>query len=281
MPFASVLGGFSFYTKQVRTSSTSRNISFVILKLLVMELPKILVSGTFKPEDLIVSVNPSNRKIDPTVEAQIETVWNTKMEKAKEAGKVCYNGVSYRLNSLQEKDNKVVIDFGTFEYKVRDGLIAIPEYFDLPDEYYRKGCFTTATIKTSDDVYLMIELTGKSMNENTIDLVGGIMETDTEMVTGEDVFKSFYKELTEEVGVDEDDIDTVYLSCIYLEHRTNVGFYFEAIVKMRFEELVTRFSDNEDIDVKSILSFSRDEYIQALNKHPSPNKPFIAKLLKI
>lgn len=246
-----------------------------------MELPKLLASGKFKPEDLIVSVNSSNRHIDPSIEAQLEDIWNEKVRKAEEAGKVCYNGISYRLNGMQEKDGKVLIDFGTFEYKVRDGLIAIPEYFNLSEEYYRKGCFTTASIKTSDDLYLMVELSGKSMNENSIDLVGGIMETDTEMNTGTDVFKSFYKELAEEVGVTENDIDSIYLNSIYLEHRTNVGFYFEVVLNIPYEELVARFSDNEDIDIKSIRAFSRDQYIETLNNHRSPNKPFIAKMLNI
>lgn len=112
-----------------------------------MELPRILVTGKFNPEDLIVSVNPSNRHIDQSVEAQLEDIWKEKVRKAEEAGKVCYNGLSYRLNTIQEEDGKVFIDFGTFEYKVRDGLIAIPEYFNLSEEYYRKGCFTTASIK--------------------------------------------------------------------------------------------------------------------------------------
>ncbi len=246
-----------------------------------MELPKLLVSGKYKPEDLIVSVNPSNRHIDPSIEAQLEEIWNEKVRKAEEAGKICYNGISYRLNDIQVKDGKVFIDFGTFEYKVRDGLIVIPEYFDLSEEYYRKGCFTTASIKTSDDLYLMVELSGKSMNENTIDLVGGIMETDTEINTGADVFKSFYKELAEEVGVTENDINTVYLNAIYLEHRTNIGFYFEVVLKRTYEERIVRFSDNGDIDIKSIRAFSRDQYIETLNNHRSPNKPFVAKMLKI
>lgn len=246
-----------------------------------MKLPKILVSGDFCPDDIIVSLSPSNRKIDLATEAQLENIWNEKVKKSEEAGKTCYNGISYRLNSILENDGKVVVDFGTFEYKVRDGLIAIPEYFNLPEEYYRKGCFSTATIKTLDKLYLMVELTGKSMNENVIELVGGIMETDIEIIAGQDVFKSFYKELAEEVGVTETDIDTAHLNSIYLEHRTNVGFYFEVALKIPYEELLKRFSDNKDIDIKSVRAFSRDEYINTLNTHRSPNKPFIAGLLTI
>ena len=246
-----------------------------------MELPKIIASGKFAPEDLIVSVSPSNRRIDPSVEAQLETIWNEKVKMAEEAGKVCYNGVSYRLNDIEEKDGKVLIDFGTFEYKVRDGLIAIPEYFDLPEEYQRRGCFSTATIKTSDDLYLMVELSGKSMNENKTDLIGGIMETDIDMTTGADIFTSFYNELAEEAGVHQSDIRENYLNSIYLTYRTNVGFYFEVTLKIPYQEIQARFKNNNDIDIKSIRSFSRDEYLDTLNSSQNPDKPFIAKILTI
>ncbi len=246
-----------------------------------MELPKLLVSGKFTPEDLIVSVNPSNRSTDPSVEAQLENIWNEKVKKAEEAGKVCYNGISYRLNGIQEKDGKVLIDFGTFEYKVRDGLIAIPEYFNLPEAYHRRGCFSTATIRTSDDLYLMVELSGKSMNENKTDLIGGIMETDIEMTTGADVFTSFYNELFEEAGVHQSDVSENYLNSIYLTYRTNVGFYFEVTLKIPYREIHARFKNNNDIDIKSIRSFSRDEYLDTLNSSQNPDKPFIATLLMI
>lgn len=244
-----------------------------------MELPKILVTGKFNPEDLMVSVSTSNRAIDPIIEGQIETIWNEKVKNATEAGKICYNGTSYRLNSLEENEGKLVIDFGTFAYKVRDGLTAIPEYFDLPEEYFRKGCFTTASIKTADNFYVMVELTGKSMNENVIDLVGGIMETDVEMKTGIDVFKSFYKELGEEVGVYATDITTIFLNSIYLEHRTNVGFFFEVTLNITSQELLNRFNGNRDQDIKSVRCCTKDEYRTILTNHPSPNKPFIAELL--
>lgn len=95
-----------------------------------MVLPRKLVSGKFAPEDLLVSVGESNRKIDPAIEGQLENLWQAKKKQADKDGKNCYNGVSYRLNALEERKGKVAVDFGTFEYKVRDGLIAIPEYLE-------------------------------------------------------------------------------------------------------------------------------------------------------
>ncbi len=244
-----------------------------------MELPKVLVSGKFAPEDLVVSVSESNRKIDPAIEGQLEDLWQAKKKQADKDGKNCYNGISYRLNAIERRGGKLRIDFGTFEYKVRDGLIAIPEYFDLSEEFYRKGCFSTATVRTSDALYLMVELTGKSMNINTIDFIGGIMETNITFLSGDDVFKSFYDELEEEAGIEGKDIEQCFLRAVYLEAKTNVGFYYEVVLNVSSRELLERFKENQDGDIKALCVYTKEEYLEALENHRSPNKQFIAQHL--
>lgn len=87
--------------------------------------PKILSSGEFSPDDLSISISPSNRMIDKKIEDEIEKVWKRMMMRAKEKGLNLYNGISYRLNSLEQKGKILKIDFSTFEYKVRDGLVAL------------------------------------------------------------------------------------------------------------------------------------------------------------
>lgn len=173
------------------------------------------------------------------------------------------------------------LDFGTFEYKVRDGLIAFPEYFDLPEEYYRKGCFSTASVRTSDNRYVVAELSGKSMNRNTLELIGGVMETNIAFKSWQDVFRSFYEELEEEAGINREDITQCYLRAIYVEARTNVGFYFEVLSNLGSAELQRRFGENTDEDIKALHMFTREEYIKTLEQHPSSNKPFLAKFLQI
>lgn len=244
-----------------------------------MELPRILINGKFTPRDLIVSVSESMRKVDPAIEGQLDALWEAKKKKADENGQSCYNGISYRLNSIQERDGKVTVDFGAFEYKVRDGLIAIPEYFDLPEEYYRKGCFSTATVRTSDGLYVMAELSGKSMNENAVDLIGGIMETNIAFDSGGDIFRSFYDELEEEAGIKEGDVQECFLKAVYLEARTNVAFYFEVVLDVSSIDLLERFKENQDGDIRGLRMYTRKEYLDVLEHHRSPNKQFIARCL--
>lgn len=246
-----------------------------------MELPKILVTGKFQPSDLEVSLSESTRKIDPNIEARLDEIWEIKKKKADEAQKLCYNGISYRLNSIQENNGNLVLDFGTIEYKVRDGLIEIPEYYNLPKEYYRQGCFTCASIKTSDGYYVMVELSGRSMNRNTIDLIGGIMETNIGMNRGEDIFESFYKELAEEADIMQEDIQDSYLHSIFLTYDTNIAFYFEVLLNVSSTDILERFEKNKDADIKSLCVYTREEYLDVLDNHRSLNKKFTAKILQI
>ena len=247
----------------------------------IKELPRILVTGKFLPSDFEVSISESTRKVDPAIEDQLEGIWQEKVKTAKEKGQNCYNGISYRLNSITEQGTKVVLDFGTLEYKVRDGLIAIPQYYNLPEDYYRKGCFSCASIKTSDDRYLMVELSGKSLNKNGVDLIGGIMETNVSMESGKSIFQSLYNELEEEAGIEEKDMQESYLQTIYLASGTNVAFYFEITLNISSRELLERFKGNKDADIKSLCIYTKEEYIEVLKKHKSMNKQFTAKILAI
>lgn len=248
----------------------------------MIENPEILALGKYLPSDLEVSVSESNRKIDLEIESKLEAIWETKKKKADENGQICYNGLSYRLNSLKKVNDKIILDFGIFEYKVRTGLIVIPEYFNLPEEFYHKGCFSSATVKTNDNRYVMVELSGKSMNLNEVDFIGGVMETTIEMKTGESIFQSLYAELEEEAGVAKNEINESYLRLIFLTQNTYVGFYFEISLNISSIELLERFKkENKDLDIKSLKDFSRDEYIKILENHKSKNKQFIVGFLDI
>lgn len=246
-----------------------------------LSLPKILTVGRFLPSDITITLNPSNRAIDPMIESQLEALWTAKLKRAKEEGRTIYNGLSYRLNAFQEEQGKLRLDFGKIEYKVRDGLIDVPGFLDLSEVYYRKGCYTTASVKTADGHYLMVELSGKSMNMNTTDLLGGIMETEPECKTGEDVFRSLYKELEEEALISESDIAESYLRSLYLERRTNICFYFEVQLTVSSGEILARFERlSADQDIAAVKSFTKEEYIMALQAH-NANKQLIAELLSL
>ena len=246
-----------------------------------MITPKVLVEGKFYPQDLKISISEPNRKIEPKIEGQLEEIWQQKVKLAKEKSQNIYNGISYRLNYLKIEKGHILLDLATMEYKVRDGLIDIPEYYKLSEEYYRKGCHTGASVKTSNGLYIMVELSGKSMNENKIEVLGGILETPPDVVDGTGIFSSLYREMREEALINESDIIESYLRAIFLDSKTNIGLYFEVVLKVTSEEIVKRHENGStDTDIKSIKFFSKEEYLSELANH-NTNKQLISKLLLI
>lgn len=242
---------------------------------------KVLISGDFVPQDVIVALQPSNRQIDNETENQIERVWREKVAGAERNGKLLYNGLSYRLNSYRVVDDKLFLDLGTLEYKVRDGLIAVPRYLSLPESYWRKGLYSTATVRTSDAQYLMVELSGKSMNTNTIDLIGGVVETEPKIHDGNGIFESFLRELEEEALVAREEVESCRLKSLMQERRGNITLYFEVLLRLSSADLRQRYAGAAlENDIKAVAFFNRDEYLETLRRH-NPNKQLVGQVLTI
>lgn len=175
-----------------------------------------------------------------------------------------------------------LIDFGLLEFKARYALQTIPGYLDLPEDHHHKGCYNGATVKTSDGQYLVVELSGKSMNPHAVDMLGGIIEKPLEIGTGKDVFNSLSVELKEEGCIKEADIEDFYLRSVFLTPNTHTCFYFEVTLNVTAQELLERFAqETEDQDIKSLKALPREEYMTFLTNHNSPTKQYIAEIIEI
>ena len=242
---------------------------------------KVLLSGKYKPEDFIISIGESNRKISIPIESQIENIWKNKILQAQKNNQNLYNGLGYRLNTIEVMKDKVKIELGIIDFKTFLCINEIPEYFDLGEEYHKNYCHNLATVKTKDDYYIMVNLSGKSINENKFDFIGGAMETDIKIDSGYQLFESFYKELKEEAFVEKNDIKESYLRIIYSNPKTNIGFYFEIVLAQTKDELINKFNSREkDPDIHSLKFFKRDDYIKTLEEF-NINKKFISTIVEI
>jgi hypothetical protein len=242
-----------------------------------MITPKLLVEGNFNSDDLIVSVSPSSLVILDSVKKDIEEIWKTKLKESEEKNLNLYNGDTYRLNSIREENGKVYLDFSILDFKTRFGLGQVLPEIDFDETMYRNGCYVGATVKTSDNKYLMVKLSGKYMNENFNDVLGGVMETNIEM-NSEYIFNVLHTELQEEAGVKESEIKNTILKAIYQGMYTNVGFYLETELSISSNDVLKRFELNTDVDVAEIEVYSYEDYLDVLKNH-NENKGFIHDLI--
>jgi hypothetical protein len=239
--------------------------------------PKLIVKGNFTPDDLVVSVSPSNLVILDSVKEDIEEIWKTKLKESEEKNLNLYNGDIYRLNSFKEENGKIYLDFGIMDFKTRFGLRKSLLKIDDDETIHHHGCYVGATVKTSDDKYLMVKLSGKSMNRNTNDVLGGVMETNIEM-NSEYIFNVLHAELYEEAGINKSEIENTILRAIYKSSTTSIAFYLETKLSISSDEVLKRFESNTDVDVAEIEVYSYEDYLEVLRNH-NENKRFFHDLI--
>lgn len=242
-----------------------------------MNEPKSIIEGDFAAEDIVISTSPSNLVIPKSILLEIENIWSAKAKEAKEKKMKFYNGTSYRLNSIKQQNGKVHIDLGVIDFKTRYGLFSIfPKV--LSDESLRlNGCYVCATVKTADNKFLMVKLSGKSTNTNGRDLLGGIMETDVP-VDNNYIMNVLINELKEEADIEPKDIKNMFLRSIYQDGCNHIGFYVEVELSVTSKGVEERFETNTDIDIAGVESYEFSEYLEIL-KNDIPNKKFIHQLL--
>lgn len=246
-----------------------------------MIAPKILLKGNFLPGDIVIEWNEeSNRGIHLPIENQIETEWQKIVTHAKEKGFHIYNGRNCRLNDFRCVDGKLFLEMAPIEFRTRESLVRIPGYFSLSDVFFRKGIFCSANVETNDGKYVFVELTGKSLNLDRYEMLGGVLETedfvDTQSI---DIFECLYKEMLEEAGILKDHIETTFLKSMFLDRMTNIGFYFEAKLLISSQELQTIFESNvNDPDIENLFFVSKNDLKKQL-LDMNENKQLIAHMI--
>jgi hypothetical protein len=245
-----------------------------------MITPILLYKGQLKLKDIrIKPLAASSLKLSDKDLQYINDDWQRKLILSKDKKKSLWNGLSHRLENIEKIDNGVELEFSLMEYKIRDGMLAIPKYWKRSIDQWRRGVFMGATVVTSDDKYLYLELSGESFNNNRYEIIGGILEPEKPIITSEDIFNEMLVELSEEALVPKDSVDNITLDLIYYAHKTNVGLYFTITLIDDLKTIQNRFFNGDpDVEVKSLCWCNATQWSNIL-KDMSSDKKFIAEQL--
>lgn len=114
-------------------------------------------------------------------------------------------------------------------------------------------------------MYVIVKLSGKSMNGNDFDVLGGMMETELPLDKPLDLFHHLYAELKEEANIDIQDISENMLRGIVQTQRGHVLFHFDIKLNVTAKELKERFDTNtKDPDIEDLMFLSKEEYVSYL-----------------
>jgi hypothetical protein len=150
---------------------------------------------------------------------------------------------------------------------VASSLQQLAGAFLTPVEYRHRSASVGATIKTKDGKYVVVKLSGKSMNTHDIELVGGMVEKPEPLDNSKDLFNHLYKEMKEEAFIYKKDIDEMFLRAVLQAQKGSVLFHFEIKLNVTAKELKDRFKQKEkqrDKDITDLIFWSREEYLSYL-----------------
>jgi hypothetical protein len=227
------------------------------------------------PENLIIKEVLSTRKIDKDLEVFCKNTWNEMLVEAKKENKKLWDSEIYRFESISENINAVNLVISTIPYST---VVSMNKYirevktFDASFEPL--GMFTSCFVKTSDDKYLFIEKSNKYFTKKKISFIGGTLsKTEKEIHKGADLFGEVIKEVKEELGLSEEDVESVVFRSMYETKNLSICLLFEVILNCSFEQVKIKFDQGNDgeavrvIAVDSIKLFDFSElYLDELDK---------------
>jgi hypothetical protein len=235
--------------------------------------PRILARGTFLPGDIDVTYNDvSNRATTPEIERAIDEHWEVFFREAKAAGKSIWNGVTYRVNDLKVADDgKLNVEFAPIDFKTRESVLSIPNYYELPERFWRKGATVGSFVKTVDNFYVFVALSGRSVSmanpNKKVSLIGGVLDEDVPVRASKDIYETMYKEFEEESAVPRDRVKRCILDSVYLSPSTNIGFHFIIDLFETKEEVEARFkAESQDDDIAGLLFVAEADMPAQLRK---------------
>jgi hypothetical protein len=222
--------------------------------------PRILIEGSFAEEQVVASaVSDSTRAIDSVIEQKVEQIWEEMLAVARAQGRQVWNGITYRLNRIEEHEQgKLAVEFGPIDFKFREALINVPGYYDLPEEYFRMGAYTSAFLKTCDGYFVFVRLSGRSLTYASENFVGGIIDEQDGAYQHNILFQSLYHEIEEETSIPRARIASCTLRLVALMPTTNVSFSFFVETRDTKDAVLARFREaNHDPDIADLVVRSR------------------------
>jgi len=246
-----------------------------------MVQPKVLAKGRYYPKDISISYKKeSNRKIDKSLELKVSQKWEEMLKEAKSKGKLIYNGESYRLNNLTETNCKLHFEVSKFRYSTRRPIREFPEELEkLGEDYYSRGLAIGGFIKTTDDLYIFGKRSGKTMETNSEDFIGGIVD-EVDLKTGEDIFKLNKREIFEELNITSAEIADIYLVGVVSTGVANVVIISQTFLNVDSEHVNQLFDKRKDSEMKS-LRFVKEKDLKTYLKGLGGHKNAVVELIDL
>lgn len=189
-----------------------------------------------------------------------DKIWSELLVKSKARGTKVWNGVIYRLEKIQNKNDKTVLHLGEIEFKDHYSTSELTEKISkMPFNQRPNGIYTLALIKTKDNKYILGRRSIKTLWKSQLAPIGGGLSKDELKVKNStDLKKSIFKEIEEELNITKKDIIKTRFLGIYVSPTQRIAVAFKIflnkssselrkIIKLNFEHESITFLNKKEV----------------------------------
>ncbi len=221
-----------------------------------MFTPRILSETPFSIGGIRVQICAEKWRATPEYDDLVDVEWETMVFQEKNA---IWDGTYYRVvnaSELETQSEVGLMQLGTIRYRY------IATFPALHQQHARCGLdplyhlSTIALIRTIDGYYLF----GKRTRNGFIDLIGGGAQTDELVISGgPNIEQNLYKEIHEEVGVCEDDIEELAGIGVMLSGTSNVLIIGHIRTGLSRTDAIARFDQRTENEMTEPMFVHEDK----------------------
>jgi|GEM_PF-2544806 len=222
---------------------------------------KVFNFQNIKHFSLIIKEIASTRKFDKSLELASKKSWEETLKKASKEGKVIWDSEIYRLESLETNKRHLNINLSTIPFSIRIGMNDHSELVKkLGINYAPLGVYTSCFILTSDKKYLFIKKSDRYYSNRKYSFVGGILsKTEKKLSSGKDLFGEMRKEIQEETGLRNINLNYMTLNAGYLSKNYNFCLIFSLKLTESLKTVLELFKYKSDGEAEEIVGVEKKD----------------------
>lgn len=222
---------------------------------------KILFQGKFSKNNVKCKYNNvSSRKIDHDIEEKTKQIWQQKIEEAKKNSKKIWDQLVYRLESFSVDGDRCELEFSTIPFSIRSSIKDfISDLIKNGDEYLPMAAYSSIFIETIDGNFVFGEKSDEYVANRKYSHIGGVFNKSEEYDGNPDLFNESSKEVKEELGIEDDDIEEIKLLGAFRSESCNVGFVFCCELKLTKDEVIEKFKKRNELELKNLFFAKRED----------------------
>lgn len=229
---------------------------------------KILFQGNYSNQNVTCHFNQQSlRKIDPVIEQKAVQLWQQKIQQAQEAGKKIWDQPVYRLDKFHLDRDNCVLDFSTIPFSIRTSLKDFTE--DLVkkgEDYLPMAVYSSIFIETTDGVFVFGEKSDEFVANHKYSYIGGVSNQIDGFKGDPNPFVSASSEITEELGIEDNDIEEVKLLGGLKTESCNLALVFYSKLKLNQKEVMKKFKIGNDLEMENLF-FAKKGDLQEVCLH--------------